>query len=50
MLRDKSRLENVPKYLKLARISNHALKEMIEANSWRNKSKLYQPKEITHLV
>ena len=30
---DNARLENVPPFLELVRISNHVLKEMIEANS-----------------
>ena len=30
---DNARLENVPPSLELVRISNHVLKEMIEANS-----------------
>ena len=39
-------LENVPPSLELVRISNHALKGMIEANSWKNRSKLFQGSEI----
>ena len=40
------RLENVPPSFELVRISNHALKGMIEANSWKNRSKLFQGSEI----
>ena len=36
--------------LELARISNHALKRMMEANSWKNRSTLNQPNEINHVV
>ena len=44
------RLENVSPSLKLVRISNHALKGMIQANSWKNRSKLFLPSEINHVV
>ena len=44
------RLENVPPSLELVSILNHVLKEMIEANSWKNRSKLSQPSEISHVV
>ena len=44
------RPENVPPSLELVRISNHALKGMIEAISWKNRSKLFQPSEINHVV
>ena len=44
------RFENVPPSLELVRISNHALKGMIEANSWKNRSKLFQPSKINHVV
>ena len=44
------RLENVLPSLELIRISYHALKGMIEANSWKNRSKLFQPSEINHVV
>ena len=37
--------DNVPPPLELVRISNHALKGMIEANSWKNRSKLFQPSD-----
>ena len=43
-------LENVPPFLELVRVSNHALKGMVEANSWKNRSKLFQPSEINHVV
>ena len=36
---DSARLENIPLSLELVRISNHVLKVMIKANSWRNRSK-----------
>ena len=36
-----ARLENVLPSLELVRISNHVLKGMIEANSWKNRSKLF---------
>ena len=42
------RLEKVTPSLELVRISNHAIKGMIEANSWKNRSKLFQPREIIH--
>ena len=44
------RLEKVTPSLELVRISNHAIKGMIEANSWKNRSKLFQPSEINHVV
>ena len=44
------RLENVPPSFELVRISNHALKGMKEANSWKNRSKLFQPNEVNHVV
>ena len=45
-----ARLENVPPSLELVRISNHALKVMTEANSWKNRNKIFQPKEINRVV
>ena len=36
-----ARLENVLPSLVLVRISNYVLKGMIEANSWKNRSKLF---------
>ena len=47
-MRGNSRLENVPPSLELVRISNHALKGMIEANIWKNRNKLFQSSEINH--
>ena len=47
---DNVRFEKVSHSLELARISNHAKKGMIEANSWKNRSKLSQPSEINHVV
>ena len=44
------RLEKVTPSLELVRISNHAIKGMIEANYWKNRSKLFQPSEINHVV
>ena len=44
------RLEKVTPSLELVRISNHAIKGMIKANSWKNRSKLFQPREINHVV
>ena len=44
------RLENVPPSLELVSILNHVLKEMIEANSWKNGSKLFQTSEISDVV
>ena len=41
-------LKKYPPTLELVRISNPATKEMIEANSWKNRSKLFQPSEIIH--
>ena len=34
----------------MVRISNHAIKGMIEANFWKNRSKLFQPSEINHVA
>ena len=47
---DNARLENVPPSLEVVRISNHILKEMIEANSQKNRSKVFQPSKINHVV
>ena len=44
------RLKKVTPSLELVRISNHAIKGMIEANSWKNRCKLFQPSEIDHVV
>ena len=44
------RLKKVTPYLELVRISNHAIKGMIDANSWKNRPKLLQPSEINHVV
>ena len=44
------RLEKVTPSLELVRISNHAIKGMIEANSSKSRSKLFQPSEINHAV
>ena len=44
-----ARLENVSPSLEVVRISNHTLKGMTEANSWKHRSKLFQPSEINHL-
>ena len=43
-------LEKVTPSLELVRILNHAIKGMIEANPWKNRSKLFQPSEINHVV
>ena len=47
---DNDRLEKVTPSLELVRISNHAIKRMIEANSSKNRKKLFQPSEINHVV
>ena len=44
------RLEKVTPSLELLRISNHAIKRMIEANLRKNRSKLFQPSEINHVA
>ena len=44
------RLEKVTPSLELVRISNHAIKGMIEANSRENRSKLFQPSEINYVA
>ena len=44
------RLEKVTPSLEMVRISNHAIKGMIEAHSWKNTSRLFQPSEINHVV
>ena len=44
------RLEKVTPSLELVRISNHVIKGLIEANSSKNRSKLFQPSEINHVV
>ena len=44
------RLEKVTPSLELVRISNHAIKGMIEVNSWKNRSKIFQPSEINHVI
>ena len=44
------RLEKVTPSLELVRISNHAIKRMIEANLWKNRRKLFQPSEIHHVA
>ena len=44
------RLEKVTPSIELVRISNHATKGMIEANSLKNRSKLFQPLEINYVV
>ena len=47
---DNDRLEKVTPSLELVRISNHAIKGMIEANSWKNRCKLFQPSERNHVT
>ena len=44
------RLENVPPFLELVIISNHALKVMIETNFLKNRSKLFQQSQINCLL
>ena len=44
------RLEKVTPSLELVRISNHAIKRMIEANLRKNRSKLFQPSERNHVA
>ena len=50
IMTDNDWLEKVTPSLELVRISNHAIKGMIEANSWKNRSKLSQSQEINHVV
>ena len=50
IMKGNCRLEKVTPSLELVRISNHAIKGMIEANSWKNRSKLFKPSEINHIV
>ena len=45
-----ARLEKIPTSFQLVRILNHALKGTIVANSWKNRSKLFQPSEINHVT
>ena len=47
---DNDRLENVAPSHELVGISDHALKVMIEANSWKNRSKLFHRSQINHVV
>ena len=47
---ENARLENIPPWLELVGISNHALKEIIDSNSWKNRSKLFQPSQINHVI
>ena len=50
MLTDNASIRSVAPSLELARISIYALKGMIEGNFWNNRSKVYQTKEINHVV
>ena len=43
------RLKTVLPSLELVRTSNHTLKGMREANSWKNRRKLFQPTEINYV-
>ena len=45
-----ARLEKIPTSFQLVTILNHAFKRTIEANSWKNRSKLFKPSEINHVV
>ena len=45
-----ARLGNVLPSLKMVRISHDVLQEMIEANSWKNYSKLFQSSEMNRVV
>ena len=45
-----ARLEKIPTSFQLVTILNHALKRTIEANSWKNRSKLFKPSEINHVA
>ena len=47
---ENARLENIPPWLELVGISNHALKKIIDSNSWKNRSKLFQPSQINHVI
>ena len=51
-MRDNARLENVHPSLELVRISNRALKvlQSFEANSWKNRRKLFKQIQINHVV
>ena len=49
-MKSNDRLKKVTPSLELVRISNHAIKGMIEANSWKKRRKLIQPSEINHAV
>ena len=42
--------EKVPPSLELVRPLNHVIKGMIEANSCKNRSKLFQPGKINHFA
>ena len=44
------RLEKVTPSVELVRILNHAIKGMIEENSWKGRSKIFRPSEINHVV
>ena len=44
------RLEKVTPSLELVRISNHAIKGMIEVNSWKNRGTIFQLSEINHVI
>ena len=50
IMTDNEEIEKLTPSLELVRISSHAVKGMIEANSWKNRSKLFQPSEINHVV
>ena len=44
------RVEKVTPSLELVRISNHAIKGVIEANFWKNRSKPLQASVINHVA
>ena len=44
------RLETLTPFLELVRISNLAIKGIIEVNSCKNRSKLFQPSDINHVL
>ena len=44
------RLEKLTAFLELVRILNLAIKRMIEVNSYKNRSKLFQPSDINHVL
>ena len=50
MLKDNARPDNVPSSLDLVRVSNPALKGLIEASSWKNLGQLCKLWEINNVI